>query len=450
MPRAKSPALRTSARQVRGTVALTLAFGLAFQFFFATNFSFDNHPLAFRYFLESTYGLLLLYSTVVVLARMRQRSLTALDLFFFTTPLALVFLSTFFAWINYKQPIIYGLAENRKALSFLFWFVFDGIRRRYELDADDVFRALLWCAAIYLVLSLLIQAVASDRLLTRPNIPDLDPRKLRITSPGDCFAIAFLYGTVSLACKRSIAHAVPMLIGLTGLLLIAQTRSLTLLALLVAGLAVLVLRPAVTVRAAAAGAVAVGLLMVGFDKDPIGSVFDYVLRGGDSVSLDDNIRAQTAQIALRLLAENYYFGLGALSVMFDGGFKRLYGPYFWINDVGLLGEFFRIGFMLLVFMIIYIRLFVGEFVKTKSLVDRTVVICVLAMLLPGGFFFHSGHIHAFAFLVMSAGATAQVRRRFDGGRREPTMSLRAGQGAGGTVRPYRSEMYRQSDAAAST
>lgn len=401
--------LPANVQRIRGIAALTLALCLGLQFFFSSNFAFDNHPLAPRLLMEATYGALLVYATYVVAGRIRNGSLTSIDLFCYLTPIALIFLSTLFAWIFYKQPVAFGIAENRKALSFLLWFLYDAIRRKYELDTDAVFRSLVFCAAIYFVLGILVQTFAKEFLLAR-DIPDLDPRKLRITSPGDCFMLVFFFGVVSLACKGLRIYLLPASIGLAGLLLISQTRQITLLCMLIALASFCVLRPVAAFKAGVVGIGVITVCVIGFEFDPLEPVFNFILRGGDS--LTENVRAHTAQIIVRVLAENYFVGRGALSVMFDGGFQRFYGPYFWLNDVGILGELFRTGFLWPLFLLFYLRVFAGEYARMRSFTDRAVILTILTFLIvlaaTQGFFFNQGHIHAFLFLAVASG---RVRAR---------------------------------------
>lgn len=69
-------------------------------------------------------------------------------------------------------------------------------------------------------------------------------------------------------------------------------------------------------------------------------------------NLAGNARVDTLGIVTRLLTENH-FGLGAVSLLYDGGLSRIYGRSFFINDVGMVGEIFRVGLFYAAFVYAY-------------------------------------------------------------------------------------------------
>jgi hypothetical protein len=68
------------------------------------------------------------------------------------------------------------------------------------------------------------------------------------------------------------------------------------------------------------------------------------------------VRADTTAIILRDTAANWYVGMGALSLQWQGGFSRLYSSYFYLSDVGVLGVMYRYGFIMPLIILVY---FVG-------------------------------------------------------------------------------------------
>jgi hypothetical protein len=60
---------------------------------------------------------------------------------------------------------------------------------------------------------------------------------------------------------------------------------------------------------------------------------------------EGGVRATTSDIVLQEIQQNYYIGMGALSLQWQNGFARLYSAYFYLSDVGLLGVLYRFGFL---------------------------------------------------------------------------------------------------------
>jgi hypothetical protein len=401
---------RDTARVWRGTAVLTAAFCLGFQFFFSSNYPFDNHPLAPVLLMEAVYGLLIAFAVALVVKRAVEGTLTRIDLFFLLMPALLMFLSALFAFVSFGQPLIFGIGEDRRALSFLFWFVYDPVCRRYGLTQRDIVRALVACAAIYLALSLAIQTMMPADLLAR-DIPDLDTRKLRITSPGECFAICFLLGIAVYAVTGRVRDLVPAAIGLAGLLLVAQTRQTTLVSLAVAAASMLVLRPGTTLKIGLVAGFALLVFVTLLDSNPLLPILEFVAPNLEEFSgahLSENPRSVTFSIVMKLLSENFFMGIGGVSILYDGGLQRIYGKHFWINDVGIFGEVFRIGFVWIVFMVAYLYVAFNEWVRMRDRALRaaiaSIVIFFLIQSLSAGFLFRHGYVHAFVFLVMMAPA----------------------------------------------
>jgi len=395
---------------------MTALFCSSFQFFHSFGKAFETQPLAPFLLLEVTLAALLVLATATIVMEIASGRLDWLDLLFFLFPLLWLALSAGFAWLQYNQPLIYGISEDRRILTFLYWFAFNPVRRKFRLGPADLLLALTLCACIYLVVAIGLQITVPDRLSGRV-IPDLDPRRLRMSAPGDCFAISFLVGLVGLlVSNRHKMNAVALLVGLIGLVQVAQTRQLTLAAMAAALLIIWMLRPAwaLIIGLLAATAFA-GVMLI---RGPI--IFEQLadalfpnISEFFGANLASNARMQTFGIVSSLLTNNYFFGLGAVSLLYDGGLSRLYGRNFFVNDVGVFGEIFRVGFFYIAFVWAYaaatLRLW-----QHMAGVHRAVVggIYLFYLLLAptDGFFYRLGFVHAFLFLLM-ASAAAEGRQR---------------------------------------
>jgi hypothetical protein len=411
---------------------MTALFLSSFQFFHSFGKAFETQPLAPYLLLEVTLGALVVLASVTIVMDVATGRLNSLDLLFFLFPLTWLALSAGFAWLQYDQPLIYGIGEDRRILTFLYWFAFNPVRRKFRLGTADVLLCLTLCACIYLVVAIGLQITVPDRLGSRV-IPDFDPRRLRISAPGDCFAICFLSGLVGLLVGswRKIS-AVAALVGLAGLIQVAQTRQLTLAAMAAALLIIWILRPAwALVVGLLAAAVFAAIMLI---RGPV--VFEQLIDAllpniseFFGANLESNARMRTFGIVTSLLTDNYFFGRGAVSLLYDGGLARLYGRNFFINDVGVFGELFRVGFFYGAFVCAYaaaaLRLWQRMSGVHRALVGGIYLFYVL--LAPtDGFFYRLGFVHAFLFLLMAAAAAEGRQRRLSAAREIPSQTVALG------------------------
>ena len=413
-PQAVRAAAKPRSRRT-GIALLSVACMLAFQFFFSFGKAFETHPLAPFLLMEATLGGLLAWSIVFVLYKTKMGTVNVYDLYFLLTPLLFLGLSATFAWYSYGQPFVLGVSEDRRVLAFLFWFAFDPLRERYRLSLRDVFTALLICSLVYFTVGLGEQILIPAKLAAR-EIPDLDPRKLRISSSSEAFGICLIVG-VMLLFHGQRGFGWPMLIvGVLGMVLIAQTRQNIIVMMLAAALVTAYMRPVFAVIAALVGAMAISILL-SVSQEALEKVLGFLLPNiseFNSENLANNTRSHTFEIVITLLTQNNFFGLGAVSILFDGGLQKYYGRNFWINDVGLFGEFFRIGFFYLFFLTGYVILFIRKFVRVGLRTDKELIgaaILPFLLLVPtAGFMYRIGFVHAFLFVCLSAAAGPAVAR----------------------------------------
>jgi hypothetical protein len=403
---------RTERHRRIGIALMTLLFCSAFQFFHSFGKAFETHPLAPYLLLEATLAALTVLATATIAMALASGRLRSLDLFFFLFPLCWLALSAGFAWFAFDQPLIFGVSEDRRILTLLYWFAFDPVRRRFGLTLTDILIALALCASIYLILAIGLQVIVPDRLSARA-IPDLDTRRLRMSAPGDCFAISFLAGlTGSLVLRIRPLNIVLTLVGLVGLLQVAQTRQLTLAAMATALIIVWLLRPKWALAVGTVGAMAFAATILVRGPILFEQLADALLPNISEFfgsSLADNARINTFGIVTRLLTENHFFGLGSVSLLYDGGLARIYGRNVFINDVGVFGEIFRVGFFYAAFVCVYAAMALNLWQRIESAQHRALIAGLYLFYFlqapTDGFFYRLGFVHAFLFLLMSAAAS---------------------------------------------
>ncbi|MBV8922239.1 hypothetical protein [Bradyrhizobium sp.] len=413
---------------------MTALFCSAFQFFHSFGKAFETQPLAPYLLLEVTLAVLLLFASITIALQVASGRVRPLDLFFFLFPLVWLTLSAGFAWLMFDQPPIFGIGEDRRILTFLYWFAFDAVRRRFGLTVTDILRALVLCACIYLIVAIGLQIIVPDRLSGRA-IPDLDTRRLRMSAPGDCFAITFLSGLVgSLVSRHRAINLLALTVGLVGLLQVAQTRQLTLAALAAAVIIIWLWRPHWALALAAAGTAA--FLVTISLRGPV--VFEQLVEAVVpnmqeffGANLAENARINTLGIVVGLLEDNHFLGLGAVSLLHDGGLARIYGRDFFVNDVGFLGEVFRVGLFYCGFLAVYAAIALKLWQRVGCAQHRALIAGLYLFYFlqapTDGFFYRLGFVHAFLFLLMAAAAarSRQTSAEWRQAPSQPTVSARA-------------------------
>src|SRR5690348_8096597 len=135
----------TDTHRRTGTALMIGLFCSSFQFFHSFGKAFETQPLAPYLLLEITLAALLVFASLTIAMQVVSGRVRPLDLFFFLFPLVWLALSAGFAWLMFDQPPIFGIGEDRRILTFLYWFAFDAVRRRFGLTVTDILRALLLC-----------------------------------------------------------------------------------------------------------------------------------------------------------------------------------------------------------------------------------------------------------------------------------------------------------------
>jgi len=415
---------RPGTRRRVGIALLTAVFCSGFQFFHSFGKAFETQPLAPYLLLEVTLSVLVVIAATSIFLQAASGRIRSLDLLFFLFPLCWLALSAMLALIAFHQPAIYALSEDRRILTFLYWFAYDPIRRRFGLTVTDIMLALLMCAGLYLLVAIGLQLSVPGRLSARA-LPDLDPRRLRMSAPADCFAITFLVGLVGwLVAKRNAVNGAAVIVGLAGLLQVAQTRQVTLAAFATALIVVWFYRPGWVLKVATVGSAA--LIAMIWLRGPIlfQQLIERLLPNINEFfgsNLAENTRMNTLHIVLQLLAENHLLGLGAVSLLYDGGLARLYGRNFFVNDVGVLGEIFRLGLFYAGFVCVYVVWALRCWQRVKCARDRAVISAVylfyLVLAPTDGFFYRLGFVHAFLFLLMVAAGSQDVAEATDAAKR---------------------------------
>lgn len=119
-------------------------------------------------------------------------------------------------------------------------------------------------------------------------------------------------------------------------------------------------------------------------------MFSSLISGGDASVVSRRITANIIISEFIKSPANVFFGFGNLSTYFNDGFESLYGPHFWLTDVGWLGllyEYGLFGVILIVILMFRMVQHAGRLAKLRSpffnaMRDLVWVILLISIIAP--------------------------------------------------------------------
>lgn len=419
------------------------------KFFYWTNFSFEQHPLAMPGLRELYLLVSLVFAASFVLGALYGRRFYPTDLALVGLLLGFNLICATLAYLNFGQPLPYGILEERRMASFLSFFVLLYAIERFRISPEALVSSILVAAAIYLGLGLFLQTgVLGD--LTARDIPYLDPRKHRILNGVELYMVSIAISLVMVLRFRAWSYVVPMMVGAMGMLLISQTRS-SMAVMLLAGTIIFALSSPTRLVMFGLGAAGLAVLAV-FGGDLLWEAVEFlhsfvveIFSGGQStnspaeITLEDSVRTHTASVILSELWKNGWMGMGSLSLQWNGGFHSVYDPHFFLTDVGMLGEFYRFGMLLPLVYGSFFYLIYCFISPIRDPIGRQVLIGILVLLVcnaiaGSGFISLPGELYALMFAV----AAAYRRREALQARYEPMRQVEQLPGGGAQAEPITS------------
>jgi len=281
----------------------------------------------------------------------RKGAVSKIDFTVFSLIWSAFLYSALAAQIRFGQPFVYGLIEERRILYFMIYFPLTwGIRQRV-ISIEQLFDWIIATALICGMLSILVYLGA----ITPLNIREIGANSIR----GDRFGIGSAYiALASLILLFEITKykrwlLLPQLLLLVAVLvMVIQTRQI-LIALLISSVILLG-----TIRFAIWSAFATGMFAMTVANSSVAyNLFvkyqTLLLQLSSTEYLEASARALTTNSIVGEISKGAWFGSGALSYLWNGGFARLYGENFFLTDVGIVGSAYKFGVMTLIFYGVY-------------------------------------------------------------------------------------------------
>lgn len=316
----------------------------------------DNKRAGLPY-LRELFILAIVLSAVSLLLVWKRAHQSRASLWVLCFGLLLPLLSACLANAKFGQPLTFGLLEERRSFLYLLFFpaLFLMIRARPTQEELERFFLLsgLACVVVGFLYYFGVVPENNDIAFTVDEkdygLTPLRPNRFSIGAPY-VSACAFML-MYRLRRQFSWLTVLTLLLFASYLWLVLQTRN-TMLLWVLAGLWIFRSRLGMLLKL---GVAVIVILLVAYFIVPSFFIDQYV-RFNElllEATSEGGVRGTTSQIVLSEVAENYYIGMGALSLQWQNGFARLYSAYFYLSDVGLLGVLYRFGFLTPIIALVY-------------------------------------------------------------------------------------------------
>lgn len=262
----------------------------------------------------------------------------SIDLFILVTPLALIAYGATAAFITFRQPLAFGILEERRILSVYVYFPLVDMLRSGRISVEKTEKAILTvmaiCALLMVVVSFKLIPVWNE---VRSSNVALRSERLSI---GSSFLAAFLpLLLVRLRGTEAIKRITILILLAFALVFITQSRQLL---IAVALMITLTLRPHVLLALGAAITITI-LLFLPFLSEQLQFYTELFSQLFSSEYLDSSWRMLSIEEVIQSLRAGEIFGHGSLSLMWQEGFKRVIGEFFFLADIGIIGTLYRYG-----------------------------------------------------------------------------------------------------------
>ena len=326
------------------------------------------------HFVQEFYILFLVTYFSIFLLR-RSGVINKFDGFVATIPFLIVGLSAAYAFLEYRQPIFYGVFEARVTLMTLAFFPLYHLVRNekhrlvFFLNANVVMFLLVFAIGMAVKLGLTsistLYNFGTSDLALRGDIESAEAlRGDRLSTARYIIVFSAIYSISMTIFSTSLRWGLLSILSLAHVAFVLQERqsivgvAVVIIFLVFSGL--LQKRVKKSVLYSLFGMiliVALGLATPGF----FGSLFQ-LFDATRSIDLETFARFQTALTMIENM--KLFIGHGALSLLWQDGFHRIYSHGFFIGDAGILGTAFRLGLVpaivIMLFSLWYIAKRVGK------------------------------------------------------------------------------------------
>ena len=308
----------------------------------------DDKRAGIPYFREIFLLLVVAFTVCLFVAwKWVYQSRTSLWIIFMGVMLPLM--SAVLSNLNFGQPMLYGLFEERRFLEYLVFFPVLFLLLMAQPTQEELGRYFLYialfCATFgfsYYLGIIPQNAVVSFTVDDWTRYEDLlRPDRYRIGS-GFVTLAAFML-MYNMRDRVTLSGLLMLLYLVAYLWLVMQTRQ-TMLIWAIAGLWIFRKRIDSLMKMSVLGVIILGVSWFMVPEFYIQQYerFHALLF---EAAAGPGVRDRTIATIIDAISANNFFGMGALSLQWNGGFSRVYNPHFYLSDVGIFGVYHRYGFL---------------------------------------------------------------------------------------------------------
>ncbi len=362
----------------------------------------DDHRFGLAFLREATIALSLMAVAYVLM--LKKDDLDSADWYLLVMVGMLFLMPPFFAYVNFHQPLQYGILEERRTLLYFLYFlvmVTIGGRRGYgDGDLEVILKYLFYLTLAWAVANAFAWIPRNSGFsfsvhaeqFAEGFVADDTRFETRFMEGG---FLVTLYPFFLVARGQFLKAILPILLLAAYMVYINQTRGL--------GLLIILMFCWIAFLRRRVDAINIGALMIIPVVFILGyvSYFLYAYAFDAPVVFYDYHRNRELHVLLGETLSDFFMPHGALSLQFNEGFKSVYGINIYVSDVGLTGLLFKFGILFfplafLMTMIVYLL-----FVKYKN--DFSIILMALLlanfMVAPFGDFLGRG-TEVFALLMV--------------------------------------------------
>ncbi|MBM76504.1 MAG: hypothetical protein CMK59_13945 [Proteobacteria bacterium] len=297
--------------------------------------------------------------------RIRNNAIMAIELHILGLTLFCWIIPGVFAYLYYGQPVLYGLIEERRVLGLLGMFPILYFAMTKSVTSKEILRYLIY-AGIAAMCVIWLMYLTSDgsrvtpegKVITKEELQAMGKRTSRIFVGSKYICLSTIFASVMFRYRKENKWLLYIVAVLATQFMACQGR--TLFGLSCIFIAIITFRSprmyTFLALAAFGGFVALlffwemlqnqieGLLAVAMQYQKIATV----------QNMAKDVRSHSLLVVYSTLADNNYFGVGSLSLMWKNGFHRLYGQNFYLTDLGFPSTFMRYGIALGIAYMLYV------------------------------------------------------------------------------------------------
>jgi hypothetical protein len=283
----------------------------------------------------------------------RSRAAAWITLFGVVLPI----LSAILANLNYGQPFLYGMLEERRSFAYLLFFpvYFLMVKTKPTQDQIERFMLISGLACVFVGFLYYFKVIPENTNISF-TVDDknggenlLRPDRYRIGA--NYVSICAFMLMYSIKRRLTLVKVATLCLFALYLWLVLQTRA-TMIIWALAGIWIFRNRPGLILQMAGFIVAALVATYVIFPTAVIDQ-YDKFFALMNEATDGDGPRDVTIALTMRDIANNNFVGMGALSLQWENGFARVYNDWFYLSDVGIVGVYYRYGFFTPLIALVY-------------------------------------------------------------------------------------------------